>query len=100
MSKAFKTDGGAQPVTAWLLERMVGHGLATGLCRNTALPVGLLEVVETLGISGWKAELVDPEKMLLVAEQVATAESLGGAGLMRGVAQMTVNAYMARRAEE
>jgi hypothetical protein len=205
MSQAFKADGGAQPVTAWLLERMVGHGLATGLCRNTAVPVGLLEVVETLGISGWKPELVDPgkllvslrqelaprmaavigkvlaeseswpmslpfasswfeddrdvdellsrlltakrltaaactcavdavvrdilqprrsqwverlalttlwltaatgrpqlapEKMLLVAEQVAAAESLGGAGLMRGVAQMTVNAFLARRAEE
>jgi hypothetical protein len=205
MSQAFKTDGGAQPVTAWLLERMVGHGLATGLCRNTAVPVGLLEVAETLGISGWKPELVNPEKllvslrqelaphmpvaigkvlaeseswpmslpfasswfeddrdvdellsrlltakrltaavctravdavvrdilqprrsqwverlalttlwltaatgrpqiapekMLLVAEQVVAAESLGGAGLMRGVAQMTVNAYLGRRAEK
>ena len=40
-----------------------------------------------------------PEKMLLVAEQVATAESLGGAGFMRGVAQMTVNAFLGRRAE-
>jgi len=205
MSQAFKTDGGAHPVTAWLLDRMVGHGLATGLCRNTAVPVGLLEVAEILGISGWKPELVDPgkllislrqelaprmpaaigkvlaeseswpmslpfasswfeddrdvdellsrlltakrltaavctravdevvrdilqprrsrwverlalttlwltaatgrpqlapEKMLLVAEQVAAAESLGGAGLMRGVAQMTINAYLARRAED
>jgi hypothetical protein len=205
MSRVFKEDGGAQPVAAWLLERMVGHGLATGLRRNTAVPLGLLEVAETMGISGWKPELVDPgkllvslrrelaprlpaavgqvlaeseswpmslpfasswfeddrdvdellsrllaakrltaavciravdavvsdilqprrsqwverlalttlwltaatgrpqlapEKMLLVAEQVAAAESLGGAGLMRGVAQMTVNAYLGRRAEE
>jgi hypothetical protein len=205
MSQAFKADGGAQPVSAWLLERMVGHGLATGLCRHTAVPVGLLEVAETLGISGWKPELVDsekllvslrrelaprmpaatgkvlaeseswpmtmpfasswfeddrdvdellsrlltakrltaqactravdavvsdilqkrryrwverlalttlwltaatgrpqlaPEKMLLVAEQVAAAESLGGPGLMRGVAQLTINAFLARRAGE
>lgn len=41
-----------------------------------------------------------PEKMLLVAEHVAAAESLGGAGLMRGVAQMTVHAYLGRRAAE
>lgn len=204
MSQAFKADGGAQPVTAWLLKRMVGHGLATGLCRNKAVPVGLLEVAETLGISDWKPEMVDPEillvslrqelaprmpasigkvlaeseswpmtlpfasswfeddrdvdellsrllsekkftaavcsravdavvrdilqprrsrwverlalttlwltaatgrpqlapeKMLLVAEQVAATENLGDVGLMRGVAQMTVNAYLGRRAE-
>lgn len=203
MSQAFKADGGAQPVSDWLLERMVGHGLATGLSRHTSVPVGLLEVAETLGISGWKPELIDPEKllvslrrelapripaaidtvlaeseswpmtlpfasswfeddrdvdellsrlltakrltaqacirtvdavvrdilqkrrskwverlalttlwltastckpqlapekMLLVAEQVAAAESLGGPGLMRGVAQLTINAFLARKA--
>lgn len=205
MSQEFRTEGGAQPVAAWLLERMVGHGLGTGLFRNAAVPVGLLEVAETLGISGWKPEVIDPvkllasireelapriptaagkvlaeseswpmslpfasswfeddrdvdellsrlltakkptaavcasavdavvsdileprrpqwvqrlalttlwlkaatgrpqlapEKMLLVAEHVARAESLGGAGLMRGVAQMTFNAYLRRRAEK
>ncbi|MBI1919954.1 MAG: hypothetical protein HYS23_02625 [Geobacter sp.] len=205
MSQAFKMDGGAQPVAAWLLERMVAHGLATGLCRNTTVPAGLLEVAEIMGIPGWRPEPVDPgkllvslrgelapripsavgkvlaeseswpmslpfaaswfeddrdvdellsrqltakrltaaacgraadavvseilqprrsqwverlalttlwlnaatgrpqlapEKMLLVAEHVAAAESLGGAGLMRGVAQMTVHAYLGRRAGE
>ena len=65
MSQAFKGEGGAQPVAPWLLERMVGHGLGTCLCRNTAVPVGLLEVAETMGISGWKPELVDPEKLLV-----------------------------------
>lgn len=204
MSQAFKADGGAQPVAAWFLERMVGHGLGTGLCRNTALPVGLLEIAETFGIAEWKPELVDPEKllvslrqelaprmtaaaakvlaeseswpmslpfafswfeddrdvdellsrlltakrltaaifnravdavvsdilqprrsqwverltlttlwltaatrkpqlapekMLMVAEQVAVSESLGSIGLMREVAQMTVNAYLGRRAQ-
>jgi hypothetical protein len=205
MTRAFKADGGAQPVSAWLLERMVGHGLATGLSRHTAVPVGLLQVAETLGISDWKPELINPEellvslrrelapripaaidtvlaeseswpttlplasswfeddrdvdellsrlltakrltaevciravdavvsnilqqrrsrwverlalttlwltaatgkpqlapeKMLLVAEQVAAAESLGGPGLMRGVAQLTLTAFLARREGE
>ncbi len=203
MIRAFKADGGARPVAPWLLERMVGHGLAIGLRRNVAVPIGLLEIAETLGISSWKPELIDttkllaslrqelepripaavnkvlaeseawpmtlpfaaswfeddndvdelltgllaskkltaaaqiraikavaneileprrsqwverlalttlwltaatgkpqlaPEKMLMVAEQVATAKSFCDAGLMRGVAEMTVNAYIAREA--
>lgn len=69
MSQAFKADGGAQPVAAWLLERMVGHGLATGFCRNTAVPLGLLEIAETMGISSWKPELIDPEKLLISLRQ-------------------------------
>lgn len=205
MIRAFKEDGGAQPVARWLLERMVGHGLGIGLSRNKALPVGLLEVAEIMGFSNWKPELIDPEKllvslrqelapripavvgkvldeseswpmslpfasswfeddrdvddllsrlltvkrltaavctrvvdavvndilqprraqwverlalttlwltattgrpqlapgkMLLVAEKVATTESFGSVGLMRGVAQVSVNAYLGRRAEE
>jgi hypothetical protein len=38
--------------------------------------------------------------MLMAAEHVAAAKNLDGPGIMRGVAQMTINAYLGRRAEE
>jgi hypothetical protein len=204
MHQSFKVQAGGQPVASWLLKQMVGHALATVLRQNRAVPAGLLEIVEVLGISGWKPEAIDPakllvslreelapgmaaignkvlaeseswpmslplacswfeddrdvdvllsrmlpsrrltpavrakavdavvrnilehrrtpwverlalttlwlkaatgkaqiapEKMLLVAEHVAEAESFDGAGLMRGVAQLTINAYLGRSGE-
>jgi hypothetical protein len=69
IAREFTANVSARPVAPWLLERMVNHGLAIGSGRFAVPPVGLLRVAETIGLSGWKRELVSPERLLVDLRQ-------------------------------